>query len=44
MPLLTVWSTLIGRELHSVASPALLWLKEPARATAFLAPRWLFED
>ena len=29
----TVFSTLIGRELHSVAPPALLCHKEPARAS-----------
>ena len=33
-------SALIGRELYSVATPAILCHKEPARAST--APRWIF--
>ena len=29
----TAWSTLIGRRIHSVATPALLCHKEPAQGT-----------
>ena len=38
------WSTLIGREDHSDALPALLCHKEPARRiqSPLLAPRWFF--